>query len=289
MKKNMQLGSKIVCLTMLLLGLALGGFAQRDSIPHIVAGKFDWSQFKQAVNAPVFQQNDMAIYVLRKDSLMELISKEENSNWIKDFHFIDINADRWLDAFYCGPTKARGGYYTYFMLADTGLRFPIKLSAPGYVHTLTPGKEGLEFILRDDAHGKGYLHTISEYYYNYKTAKLDMGWQVQMLSTTEVPIMRQPERFVLHYPAELRASARVVNEPAVDYNQDGKPESIGNVVAMVDAGMPLLRVAELDIDGRGWSFVLMLATPLKNPIFQPIPDMRMAYAGWVLTEALIGK
>ncbi len=261
--------------------------AQRDSVPHIVAGKFDWAKFKQDAKAPVFQQNDMAIYVLRKDSLGEMISQEKNGDWIKDFHFVDVNGDRYLDAFYCGATKAKGGYYSYFMLADTGLRYPICLQAPGYIHALQPSKQGIAFIIRDDAHDKGYLHTVTEYYFDYATRKLDTGWQLQMLSTTEVPSMGGREAFELHYPTELRTTARVINDGPTDYDQDGKPESIGNVVARLDAGTPLFRCAELDIDGRKWSFVVLLRTPAQNVLFRPLKGVRMAYAGWILTEALV--
>jgi hypothetical protein len=275
-------------LAVVLLLLPLVNCAQQDTIPRIVAGKFDWAQFKKEVNAPVFQQNDMAIYVLRKDSLTELISKEENANWIKDFHFVDVNGDRYLDAFYCGATAAKGGYFTYFMQADTGLNYPIRLQAPGYVHQLTPSKEGLEFILRDDAHGKGYLHKITEYYFDWKTKQLKTGWQLQMLSTTEVPLMRKPEAFALHYPTELRSTARPVNDPPVDYNQDGKPEALGNVVAVLEAGTPLFRLAETESASGKWSFVIVLATPTKKHIFQPLKDVKMAYAGWILTDALGG-
>jgi hypothetical protein len=276
-------------LTALLLGLPVAGRAQRDSIPHIVSGKFDWDKYKQEVNAPVFQQNDLAVYVLRKDSLMGMIAQEESAAWIKDFHFIDINGDRWLDAFYCGATKARGGYQTYFMLADTGLRYPICLDAQGYVHALNPSRSGLEFIIRDDAHGKGYLHTITEYYFTYRSKKLDIGWQLQLLSTTEVPIMRQPEVFELHYPTELRTSPHVIHEPPADYNQDGRPEAVGNVVTPLDAGQPLLRVAAQEVAGQQWSFVIVLTTPSKNQVFKPIQGVRMAYAGWIVTDALGGK
>ncbi len=269
-------------------GLPLAGLSQRDSIPHIVTGRFDWAKFKLEVQAPVFQQNDMAIYILRKDSLGELISKEENAAWIKDFHFVDVNQDRWLDAFYCGSTKAKEGYYTYFMQADTGLNYPIRLQAPGYVHLLTPSKEGLEFIIRDDAAGKDFLHTVTEYYFDWKTRQLDMGWQLQMLGTTEVPIMRKPEAFQLHYPTEVRSTARVVTEPAHDYNQDGKYEVMGNVVAMLDAGTPLFRLAEVESASGKWSFVTVLSTPTKNHVFQPIKGVKMAYAGWILTDALGG-
>ncbi len=271
---------------LLLFILPFWVLAQRDTIPHIVTGQIDWTRFKQEMKAPVFQQNDMAIYILRKDSLGELISKEENAHWIQDFHFADVNNDRWLDAFYSGVTKAKGGYYTYFMQADTNLQFPVRMQAPGYVHQLTPSKNGLEFILRDDAHGKGYLHTITEYYLDFATHKLDTGWQLQMLSTTEVPIMRQAEAYELHYPTELRATPRIVDAPPVDHDQDGKPESIGNVVAQLDAHQPLFRLAENELNGHKWSFVVVLSTPTLHPVLRPLKSVRMAYAGWIASEAL---
>ena len=277
---------KIAQALILILVLPFWAMAQRDSVPHIVTGEIDWAGWKRELKAPDFQQNDMAIYILRKDSLGELISKEEDAHWIQDFHFADVNHDRWLDAIYCGATKAKGGYYTYFMQADSNLQYPVRLRAPGYVHRLDASKQGLEFILRDDAHGKRYLHTITEYYFDFATHKLDTGWQVQMLSTTEVPIMGQAVPFELHFPTELRATPRTVDAPPVDHNQDGKPESIGNVVAQLDARQPLLRLAEHELNGRKWSFVVVLSTPSKNAILQPLQGVRMAYAGWIVTEAL---
>lgn len=264
-------------------------WAQTDTIPRVAAGMFDWARFKQEMKAPLFQQNDMAIYILRKDSLMEMIAQEENAAWIKDFHFVDVNGDRWLDAVYSGETKSKG-FFTYFMLADTGLRFPVRLAAPGYVHLLRPSKTGVEFILREDAKAKGaYLHKVTQYFYRYDSARVDTGWQVQLLATTEVPILRKAEVFELKEPADLRAQSRIVNAPPMDHDQDGKPETAGNLVAQLEAGMPLLRYAEVEHDGHKWSFVLVLATPTRKSIFRPMPGIDTAIAGWVPTEAITGK
>jgi hypothetical protein len=267
----------------------LWGLAQRDSIPRIVTGKIDWVKVKKEMKAPVFQQNDLAIYVLRKDSLGELISKEENANWIKDFHFIDVNGDRYIDAFYSGATKAKGGYYTYFMRSDTGLQYPIKLQAPGYVHALKSDPKGLELILRDDAHGKGYLHTITEYYYHYFLDSLEIGWQLQMLGTTEVPIMGQGIPFVLKYAGQMRSTPKLLNEPPVDFESDGKYDMTGNVVATMHPGMKGLRFAETVADGRKWCFVILMETPKGAHVFKPMKGVKMAYAGWIMQESLEGK
>jgi hypothetical protein len=273
----------------ILFVLPLALAAQSDTIPHIVSGQLDWVKYKQSVNAPVFQQNDMAVYILRKDSLGELISQEQNANWIRDFHFFDLNGDRQLDAVYSGSTRAKGGYYTYCMLADTGLRFPIVLEAPGYVHQLNPQPKGLELLLREDAHDKGYLHKISAYYLDFISRKSRILWQLQMLSTTEVPLMHAPQVFALHYPTELRTTPRILNTPPMDYDQNGQAESTGNVVASLAAETPGLALAEQDIDGQQWTFVIMLATPAKHALFQPISGVQMAYAGWVLRTAIEGK
>lgn len=274
----------------ILLGLLpVGVWGQRDSVPHLVTGKFDWEGFKRELKAPPFQQHDMTIYVLRKDSLMDLISEEEDAGWMRDWHFVDVNGDRWLDAFYSGSTKARGGYHTYFMRAGAGMSYPIKLDAPGYVHLLKPDAKGLEFILREDAHEKGYLHRITEYYYFHAEDSLAIGWQLQMVSTTEVPALGSPRAFALQHPTQLRTSPKLLNVPPIDYDQDGKHEATGNVVAHLDAGLHGIRVAEKEADGKGWSFVVLLDSLSKVHVFQPQKGVRMAYAGWVLSEAMGGK
>jgi hypothetical protein len=265
--------------------LPFAGLAQRDTVPHIVSGMFDWAGFKKQVNAPVFQQNDLAIYVLRKDSLGELISQEENSNWIRDWHFIDVNNDRYIDAFYCGSTKAREGYHTYFMRAEAGMAYPVKLSAPGYVHLLKPDKNGLEFILREDAHGKqGYLHRISEYYYFFAEDSLAMGWQLQLVSTTEVPAMGAPRAFVVKLPGQLRTSPRTVDEPPVDYDRNGKPESVGNLIGPLEPGLRGYILAEAETAQGNWSFVVLFDTPGNISLFKPVKGVQMGYAGWMQME-----
>ncbi|HEX2898721.1 MAG TPA: hypothetical protein VHS96_03275 [Bacteroidia bacterium] len=276
-------------LVLLALAAPLWSLAQRDTVPHIVSGMMDWARYKQQMGAPVFQQNDMAIYILRKDSLGELISQEENAGWIKDFHFMDVNGDRYLDAFYCGSTKARGGHYTYFMRADAGLNYPIKLQAPGYVHQLKGDPKGLEIILRSDAHGKGYLHTVTEYYYYFEADSLEMGWQLQMVSTTEVPIMRSPTAFVLKTPNQLRTTPKLSNEPPVDYDQDDKYDGAGNIVAILEPGLRGFKLAERLVDGNLWSFVTVFDTPRGKHLFKPVPNAQMAYAGWILEQGQSGK
>jgi hypothetical protein len=271
-------------LVMAMLFLSGELFGQRDTVPHIVTGRFDWAQFKKEMQAPAFQQNDLAIYILRKDSLGDLISQEENGNWIQDFHFVDVNRDRYLDAFYSGATKAKGGFYTYFMRAAADLTYPIKLQASGYVHLLKPDSAGVEFILRDDAHGKGYLHTITEYYYHFRKDSLDTGWQLQMVSTTEVPALAQPQAFVLKYPIQLRTSPRLLNEPPMDYNQDGKNETTGNVVANLEPGLRGFRFAEKEANGQKWSFVVLFDTPKGTHVFKPLKIVQMAYAGWIIEQ-----
>lgn len=270
------------------LVLPFACMAQRDSVPHIVAGLFDWAAFKQQVKAPQFQQNDLAIYVLRKDSLGELISQEENSNWIRDWHFIDINDDRYVDAFYSGATKAKKGFYTYFMRCDTGMRFPIKLAAPGYVHSLKPSKMGVEFILRDDAQSPRYLHTVSEYFFSFSGDTISRGWQLQMVSTTDVPQLGPMTAIVLKAGGQLRTSPKVTNEPPMDYNGDGKPEMVGNVVANLAPGLRGYRTATREVNGEKWSFIVLLDTPKPPHVFQPIDKLQMGYAGWVLDATITG-
>ena len=278
----------IVLFFVMLLSSSL--FAQdtglADSIPRIVQGKVDWVAYKKKINAPAFQQNDLAIYVLRKNGLTEMITKEENANWIQDWHFFDVNNDRYLDAFFSGQTKMRGGYYTYIMLADTGLSYPIKFEAPGYIHAFQPDKKGIDLTLREDAHGKGYLHKIGQYRVDYEKDTSFCLWQVQMVSVTDVPALHQPEAAEVQLPTQLRTSSQLINEPSTDYDQDGIADGAGNVIALLSPKTPCFRLAEAREGDMQWSFVLVLGELKKGHVFQPIPDLQMAYAGWVLTEAL---
>lgn len=257
-----------------------------DSLPRIVAGKFDWEAYKQKINATRFQQNDLSIYVLRKNNLSEMISKEENADWIMDWHFFDVNHDRYLDAFYSGATKVRGGYHSYIMLADTGLSYPIIFDAPGYVNDFRPDKEGINLILREDAHGKGYLHKISSYRIDFKSDTAFCLWQLQLVSTTEIPVLGLPEAVQIQQPSQLRTSPQLLNAPAADLDQDGKPDVAGNVIAALEPLTPCFKLAEFKADDFDWSFVLVLNTPKNNHVFQPVKGLRMAYGGWVLTQAL---
>ena len=257
-----------------------------DRIPGIVEGKLDWQAYKKLIHAPTFQQNDLSIYVLRKSGLTEMITKEENADWMQDWHFFDVNNDRHLDAFYSGATKMRGGFHTYIMLADTGLSYPVKFDAPGYVNTFNPDKNGISLTLREDAHGKSYLHKIAQYRIDYAKDSSICLWQVQMVSTTEVPIMHAGKAAQVQLPTQLRSSAHLLNEPSMDFDQDGKADATGNVLGMLTPKTPCLRLAETRAEDHEWSFVLVLEAPQKGHVFQPNQGVKTAFAGWVLTEAL---
>jgi hypothetical protein len=283
--KSTRLFALLFCL------LPLCTIAQNDTVPRLVAGKFDWVAFKQRIKAPAFQQKDLTGYIMRKDSLTDMLIQEESATWMNDWHFFDVNADRQLDGVYSGATKAKG-MYSYFVMGDSNLTYPVRLKTQGYVHGFDPGKDGIDIVTRTDAHAKEYLHIISAYFYRYATKKATLTWQLQMVSTTEVPETRSPEALTLRLSTQLRTSPRLVNDPAIDYNQDDKPDGLGNIIATLDHGMKTFRLAETETAGKAWSFVLVFDTPAGKHMFKPItpapgqPPVRMAYAGWVLTEAL---
>lgn len=128
--------------------------------------------------------------------------------------------------------------------------------------------KGLEFILRADAVAKSYLHRISEYYYFYSEDSLHMGWQLQMVSTTEVPFMNSPKPFTLAIPNQLRTTPKLQNEPPVNYNQDDKYDGAGNIVAVLESGLHGFKLAEKLVEGNLWSFVILTDTPRGKHIFQ---------------------
>ncbi|MEM7038319.1 MAG: hypothetical protein AAF570_15145 [Bacteroidota bacterium] len=260
----------------------------KDSIPLIVEGAVDWRPLLRTAPKRM-NQKDYAMYMVRKNKLEERFFNELNQNWVNDWHFFDANGDRLVDAVFSGKLDHHEGWYTYMLYGDSALTYPISFEAPGYVHLFEPQAKGLEIILRNDASGKRYLHRINHYFLDTETDSTHHNWEVQIVSTTEVPekrFTRQP--FALYRDVQLRTSPRVANTPTVDYDQDEKPDAAGNIVASYKAGAPCFRYAEMESEGMNWSFVMVLQAPEGKHVFKPIEGLRTGFCGWVPTVALLG-
>jgi hypothetical protein len=278
----------ILLLKFLLILPAFHLQAQTDSLPRLVKGRMDWKPY--AARAPRrMNQKDYAVYMVRVNGLHEWFETEPDQSWINDFHFFDLNGDRIPDGFYSGPTKYYQGDHTMLMLGDSSLKYPVTFSEPGYLYSFTPSDSGVDMTLVKEASGLEYRTSVSRYFYSYAADSASKLWEAQYISTTELPPSRYPHQaFALHLPTYLRTSPEIRNEPGVDYDQDGRPDGLGNIVAELKAGMPLFRVWEESRGGMNWSFVMVMAAPENSPLFPPVGKAKwpIARCGWIPSEAL---
>lgn len=274
---------------LLVVGLLLvsgGLYGQVDTLPRIVEGQLDWGKY--TAMAPKFQQKDLTVRIVRLNNMTRVYEYEGSAAWQDDWHFIDLNGDRYIDGLYSGQTKHHKGWHTYLSMGDTAFKFPIVLSAPGYVHSAQHDKKGIELILRDDPGEKEYLTDVAHYYYRYGSDTVLSKWQVRYVSSTEIPMMgTAPEQHKLKMPMQLRTSAREVTEPAIDYDQDGRPDAVGNVVAEFPAGARLSRYAVVRQGDLEWSFVLMADPPKEGSVLKAVKGKKVYYAGWMPSGAFL--
>ena len=272
----------------LVFALLLSGsiWAQQDTLPHIIQGQLDWTPYNSQGPARM-NQKDYAIYMVRMNGLDAWFESEPDQDWIQDFHFFDINNNLIPDAIYSGVTHYFKGEQTLLMFGDSSFTYPLAFQAKGYVHSLMHSEEGIEMSLIDRP-GKGeYLVHNRHYYYEYAADSARLIWQLQYVSTTQIPA-RFPrwEAFTLRIPAYIRTTPAVRNEPGIDYDGDEKPDGTGNIIAAVKPETPLFRLWREDRQGENWSFVMLLKAPAEKSLFKPSGNAPLSgYCGWMRSSS----
>lgn len=266
--------------------LFLSAQAQVDTIPRIVASQLDWVRF--TASAPKFQQKDLTVRVVRLNDLAVMYSQETSPAWQNDWHYVYLDKDHLLDAIYCGQTKYNKGWRTIVAMGDSAYRYPISLNLSGYVSSLRHDSTGLELIQRRDPGEKEYITEITHHYYNFRTDSAQSRWQLRFVSSTEIPELGpQPDLHTLRLTAQLRTSPRQVTEPAIDYDQDGRVDAAGNVVAEFAPGARLRRYAVVRQGDLEWSFVVIYAAPKAGSVLKASTHPKCAYAGWIPSGAFL--
>jgi hypothetical protein len=94
--------------------------------------------------------------------------------------------------------------------------------------------------------------------------------------------------FESQLPTYIRTSPEIRNEPTVDYDQDGIPDGLGNIVGELKPGMPLFRLWQESRNGQSWSFIMLMKEPEGEHLFQaPLRDnVPTGYCGWIPSEAI---
>lgn len=280
----MKAVSYLSFLVLLLLTSPL--LAQKDSLPKLVKGRFDWTPY-QNLAPKRMNQKDYAIYMVRMNGLEQWFETEPNQDWIQDFHFFDVNKNLFPDAVYSGPTEYFKGDQTLLMFGDSSFKYPLAFSAPGYIHNFVTTTEGIEMSLVEEPAGDEFRVHIRHFFYDYAADSARQLWQLQYLSTTQVPEFFQAhEAFSLRETTYLRTSPELRNDPPIDYDGDEKPDGLGNVVSQALAGQTLFRVHRADYAGESWSFVLLLDPPGGKSLFQVTAAPINAYAGWIPSAAI---
>ena len=272
--------------------LILAGFlpcllhAQIDTVPHIVTGQIDWK--RTLASAPKFQQQDITVRIVRLNNITGVFEQEGSPAWQADWHYLELTNDRYLDGIYSGQTKFHKGWHTYLTLGDSSFKYPIIFSHHGYLNSMRYDSNGVEMILRQDPGEKEFITEISHHFYDRHKKSMSSRWSMRFVSTTEIPFMApQPDQHVLKMPITLRTSAREVTEPAIDYDQDGRPDAVGNAVAEFPAGARLRRFAIVKENDLEWSFVTFLDPPAPNSVLKPGAGPGTVYAGWIPSGAFL--
>ena len=275
-------------LALLLLLFSGHLMAQNDSLPLLAKGRMSWEPY--AALAPArMNQKDYAMYMVRVNGLYEWFETEPDQSWIDDFHFFDVNGDRIPDGVYSGTTKYYKGDRTMLMFGDSSLKYPLAFSEPGYVQDFVPSDSGIVLTLVQEPFGVEYRVYVRQYFYDYAADSARQLWEAQYVSTSEVPAFFQEyQPFALKKPTYLRTSPEVRNEPAIDYDQDERPDGLGNIVAELQPGMPLFRLGEKSGANGNWSFVMLMQLPEGKHMFQaPLRgDVPAGFCGWIPSEAI---
>ncbi len=264
-------------------------FAQKDTIPRIVEGKVDWETTKGKLGAPIFNQKDVVMYMVRKEGLGTWFNDETSDAWVNDFHFIYLNGDQHLDAIYDGSTAYHLGAYFRLSIGDTTLSYPATFESRGYAARFYADKAGIGYIVRKDAYGADYLLVLSSYYYDYGRKSNDLVWEVAVVGDEQAPVGTLREQVVVKEPVQMRIAPEVVNDGGIDLDQDGKEDLNGNVSAVFDRGATFIRTLQKKGgDGQNWSFVIALDTPKEDFAYGTgaDPDRKRFAAGWVHSDKL---
>jgi hypothetical protein len=261
-------------------------FAQQDSLPRFAIGQLDW--VKLAASAPKFQQKDLTVRIVRLNGLTPLYEQETSAAWQNDWHFVYLNPDRLLDGIYCGQTKQYKGWSTLIALGDSAFNYPLTMRLDGYACSLRQDSTGMELLTRRDPGDKEYLCDITHHYYSFKSRMSQSLWQLRFVSSTEIPVLGpQPDRHKLRQSTQMRTSPRQLSEPAIDYDQDGRADAAGNVVAEFAAGARLDRYAIVREGDLEWSFVVIYGMPLAGSVLKASDHPKAAYAGWIPSGAFL--
>lgn len=280
----MNFRSTLLIAVTFLTGLAAQ--AQVDTLPRFVASQLDWVRFK--AGAPKFQQKDLTVRIVRLNQLTKLYEQESSPAWQDDWHFVFLDKDRLLDGIYCGQTKYYKVWHTLIAMGDSAYRYPVTLDLPGYVSSLRHDSSGLELVMRRDPGDKEYITEITHYYHSFKVDTTASLWQLRFVSSTEIPVLGpDPDLHRLRLPAQLRTSPRQVTEPAIDYDQDGRADAAGNVVAEFTPGARLRRYAVVREGDLEWSFVVIYAAPKAGSVLKPGTHAHSAFAGWIPSGAFL--
>lgn len=275
-------------LGMLLVLLISGSaWAQQDTLPHIVSGRLNWEPYRSQQPSRM-NQKDYAIYMVRMNGLDEWFETEPDQDWIQDFHFFDVNKDRIPDAVYSGSSAYFKGDQSLFLFGDSSFKYPLTFSAPGYIHRFDQQAEGIEVTLVKEPAGSEFLVHNRHYYYAYEADSAKLMWQLQYISTTQIPpVFAQKEAFTLRLPTHIRTTPEVRNEPGIDYNGDQSIDGLGNIVAEIQPGIQLFRLLREDHAGESWSFVMLLEAPAGQSLFLPQENAPInGYCGWIPSSAL---
>lgn len=278
---NFLLRSSVLFLMLSVTGPLLT--AQNSMLPHMNRQELDWSQMKNGL--PNFPKSDAIRFVIKLGGLAPRFEDEHNKGYEEDFHFYDVNKDGMIDVIYSGATPAEPLSKTVIMLYDDSLMYRKTAELPGYLHAMRFNAGMLRVETVQPGYGAEYLDVVHAFDVDTRIDSTECLWQTAMYG--EIPEGETPTAFLIPEPIVLRSSPEYAEAKPVDLDQDGDPDTEGNIMGHFPGGTQVLRMAQKEVNGEEWSYVIVVeGKPEEGHIFYGLNDCNLYGAGWVLSQYL---
>lgn len=260
---------------------------ERAVFPAIIEGAIDWSSVP-GINDD-FSKKDAVMGIIRQTNQMTHFVDDAGQTFLNDFHFIDLNGDKFPEAIYMGKTPKRGWHTTIFTAKD--YRYEVKFDSDGYVGEWNKEGDNYRFVIREDPGEREYLTRISQYRWRTASESDTLLSELVFPGPGKQPndYFPKPVPAKIGKPVWVRHSPEVVDDPAFDYNEDGRLDGAGNKIAAFPKNHPAMIVStQKDADGYEWAFIVTpVADPAPGHVFDKIRPGVTFTAGWILEDYLL--
>lgn len=258
----------------------------RKTSNWIVEGPVNWAKMPGIQDD--FNRKDAAMALIRTTGIGKSFSEETNEDFVNDFHFLDLKGDRGSEGIYSGKTKA-AGWHSYIFVGSPDFKYHLGFDAAGYIHSLT--RKGLDWniVMRQDPGEREFFSVVTRHYWISALEKDSLISELRFAGITTLPEAYFEQEKVLRMGKSdwIRYSPAFQDDPVVDYNQDGRPDLVGNRIVAFREGHEAIQIAEVERKGLKWALVVC---PVKDPapghaLGKFTPGITYV-AGWIRSEYL---